>query len=146
MKEITESEKIMKDPMELLKDYQTQYIEFCNIDDFNLEAKAKRIPAEKHFWVARLIDAKIERERLLKRRKTLLSDLEGKLRNDKEFSFNEYEIKKKANVMLNDEKIGEQLRGYDFLVEYLEKLVSCVNFIAQDIKNIVMLKQLEETG
>lgn len=136
----------MKDPMELLKDYQTQYIEFCKIDDFNLESKAKRVPAEKHFWVARLIDAKIERERLLKKRKTRKDTLENKIRDNKDFAFNELEIKRKANEMLNDEDIAEQLRSYDFLVEYLERLVSCVNFIAQDIKNIVMIKQLEETG
>ena len=129
--------------MELLKDYQAQYIEFCKIDDFTLEAKARRVPAEKHFWVARLIDAKIERERLLKKRKSRKDTLEGKLREDKDFAFNEFEIKKKANEILNDEDIAEQLRSYDFLVEYLERLVSCVNFIAQDIKNIIDIQRME---
>ena len=54
--------------MELLKRYQEQYEEFTKIDDFNIESRAKRVPAEKHFWANKLIESKIEKYSLLKQK------------------------------------------------------------------------------
>jgi hypothetical protein len=42
------------------------------------------------------------------------------------------------------ETITQKIKEQEFLIEYLEKLVSNITFISQDIKNIIMLKQLQE--
>ena len=130
--------------MELLEQYQKQYIEFCNIDDFNLEQRAKKVPAEKHFWVSRLIEAKIKKGQLLKQKKQLKFEVTKKLIGDAPVSLN-----KKTLDQIEDtpqlEQINDSLQEMDYLIEYLEHLVKAISFIAQDIKNIISIKTLETT-
>ncbi len=129
--------------MEILKKYQEQYEEFCKIDDFTLEDRAKRVPAEKHFWVCRLLDAKIERDRLYKRKAALKIQMQKAILEDSPVLLNKQvmdDVAKSPSVTNLDQKIKE----YDFLIEYLEKLVSNITFISQDIKNIIELKKLQE--
>lgn len=130
--------------MELIKRYQEQYTEFCKIDDFNLEERAKRVPAEKHFWVCRLIDAKIERGRLQKQRNTLNGTLSQKIRETSPVALNEREFNNAVNNSPTLETLNEKINENAMMIEYLELLVKQVTFIAQDIKNIIMVKQLEE--
>ena len=65
--------------LELIKKYQAQFEEFVKIDDFTLESVTKRVPAEKHFWVCRLIDAKIEKDKLYKIKASTKHTLQKKL-------------------------------------------------------------------
>lgn len=128
--------------IEIIKKYQDQYSEFCKLDDFNLEDKARRVPAEKHFWVCRLIDAKIERDRLFKLKATTKQNMQQKLLKDAPVALNKQyldEVEKSPSV----EAINEKIRDLDFTIEYLERLVNQITFIAQDIKNIIMIKQME---
>jgi hypothetical protein len=129
--------------MEIIERYQKQYEEFCQIDDFNLEERAKRVPAEKHFWVCRLIDAEIQKDRLLRQKNKLKSELEGKLaerspvKMDKKFLEG---IDKSPSL----DEINEKIKQHEFLIRYLDMLVRQVTFIAQDIKNIIEVKKLQE--
>jgi len=128
--------------IEVIKKYQDQYSEFCKLDDFNLEDKARRVPAEKHFWVCRLIDAKIERDRLFKLKATTKQNMEQKLLKDAPVKLNKQyldEVEKSPSV----EAINEKIRDLDFTVEYLDRVVQQITFIAQDIKNIISIKQME---
>lgn len=129
--------------MELLLQYKKQYEEFANIDDFNLEQRAKRVPAEKHFWVARLIDTKIERERLLKQKKRLKKAIIDQMMSD-----SPVKLEKKLLDQIDNtdqfEDINDKLRDNELLIEYLELVVKSISFIAQDIKNIIALKELEQ--
>jgi hypothetical protein len=128
--------------IEVIKKYQAQYEEFAALTDFNLEERSKRVPAEKHFWVCRLIDAKIERDRLFKLKATTKQNMEQKLLKDAPVKLNKQyldEVEKSPSV----EAINEKIRDLDFTVEYLERLVNQITFIAQDIKNIVEIKKLE---
>lgn len=129
--------------MELLKQYKEQYEEFTKIDDFNLEQRAKRVPAEKHFWVARLIDAKIEKEKLLKSKKKLKNTIIKKMMDD-----SPVKLDKKLLDKIDDtdhfEEINDKIKENEILTEYLELVVKAVSYIAQDIKNIVDLKTLEQ--
>jgi hypothetical protein len=129
--------------MEILKRYQTQYEEFCKIDDFNLESTSKRVPAEKHFWVCRLIDAKIERERLYKQKATMKHNLQQKLIKDSPVALNKQymdEVDKSPSI----ESLNERIKEMDYVVEYLTRLVDNISYIAQDIKNIIEIKRLQE--
>lgn len=132
--------------MELIKQYQDLYVEFCKIDDFNLEDRAKKVPAEKHFWVARLIQAKIDRDRLLKQKKGLSISLTKQVASDNRLvAASQRDIEAMVNTSDTMEEINEKIRQQDFLVEYLELLVKQVTFIAQDIKNIIEIRKLETT-
>jgi hypothetical protein len=129
--------------MEILKKYQEQYEEFCKIDDFSLESVTKRVPSEKHFWVCRLIDAKIEKDRLYKRKGALKHQIQKAIMEDSPVVLNKQimdDVEQSPTLANIDQKIKEQ----EFLIEYLEKLVSQITFIGNDIKNIIELKKIQE--
>lgn len=129
--------------MELLKRYQEQYEAFAKIDDFNLEQTTKRVPAEKHFWVARLIDAKLEKNQLLRQKKNLRNSIVDKVLEDSPVALNK-KFMDELDASPQFEYLNELIQDADMLIEYLEHVVKCVSFIAQDIKNIISLKELEQ--
>ena len=131
--------------MQLIKKYQAQYEEFCRIDDFNLDERAKRVPAEKHFWVCRLIDAKIEKDRLYKLKASTKNTLQKKIMEESPVILNKQildDIEKSTSL----ENINQQIKNQEYVIEYLEKLVSQVTFIGNDIKNMVEIKKMQEMG
>jgi hypothetical protein len=130
--------------MEQIKRYQQQYIEFTKFDDFTLEDRAKKVPAEKHFWVSRLIEAKIEKERLLREKKNHRQQLVKDMVANSPVALNKQTMMQDDSfVELSD--ILDKIKEQEFLIEYLELIVKQITFIAQDIKNIIMIKQLEQT-
>jgi len=128
---------------ELIKKYQQQYEEFTKIDDFNLEDVTRRVPAEKHFWVCRLIDAKIEKDKLYKQKAVTKHTLQKKLIGESPVALNKQvfdDLDKTPSLEAINQKIKEQ----EYLIEYLEKLVSQITFIGNDIKNIIEIKKIQE--
>ena len=55
--------------MELLAKYIDEINKDLVVTDFNIKDIQLKLPSRKHFWVARLIDAKIKREKLIKHKK-----------------------------------------------------------------------------
>ena len=45
------------------------------LDDFNIKNQSMRLPARKHYWVARLIKAKIERNQTFEKKQKLKKDI-----------------------------------------------------------------------
>jgi hypothetical protein len=130
--------------MEQLKKYQQQYQEFCNIDDFNLEDRAKRVPAEKHFWVCRLIDAKIEMDNLHKMKASHRTTLKQKILTESPIVLNEQVLNTQVDKSPSMDNINQKIKEHAFMIEYLEKLVNQITFIGNDIKNIISVKALQE--
>lgn len=131
--------------LELIKKYQAQYEEFTKITDFNLEDVAKRVPAEKHFWVCRLVDAKIEKDNLYKQKAATKHILQKKILEESPVSLNKQfldDLDKTPSL----ENINQKIKEQEYLIEYLEKLVSQITFIGNDIKSIIELKKLQELG
>jgi division protein CdvB (Snf7/Vps24/ESCRT-III family) len=128
--------------MELLKKYQEQYEEFMKIDSFNLEERTKRIPAEKHFWVCRFIDAKIQRDRLIKQKSKLKSGIEQKLMTESPVRIDKsYMSKIEDSPTL--ENINDKIKEQEYLIEYLDLVVRQITYIAQDVKNMIDIQKLE---
>jgi hypothetical protein len=128
---------------ELIKKYQQQYEEFTKIDDFNLEDVTRRVPAEKHFWVCRLIDAKIDKDKLYKLKASTKHTLQKKIMEESPVALNKQvfdDLDKTPSLEAINQKIKEQ----EYLIEYLEKLVSQITFIGNDIKNIIEIKKIQE--
>jgi len=129
--------------IEVIKKYQTQYEEFCKIDDFNLDSVARRVPAEKHFWVCRLIDAKIEKDRLIRLKNKKREDVQQKLLQESPVKLNKQYLDKidESDALVD---LTQKIKDQEFVIEYLTRLVDCINYIAQDIKNITEIKKLQE--
>lgn len=130
--------------MDQIKEFQDQYIEFTKITDFNLEERAKRVPAEKHFWVARLIEAKRKHQSLSKKRKSIKDSAIKQLLKNSPVDINNKKIMDGIDNSPELENINDEIREVEFLIEYLDLLVRQVTFIAQDIKNIIEIRKLEE--
>lgn len=128
--------------MELYKRYQEQYNEFVKIDAFNLDDRAKRVPSEKHFWVCRLMDAKLEKIRLFKLKERTKNQLVDKVVADSPVKLNK-QIMGELDKSPSLESLNEKIRENDFILEYLERIVNQITFIAQDIKNIIEIEKLQ---
>jgi DNA-dependent RNA polymerase auxiliary subunit epsilon len=128
---------------ELIKKYQAQYEEFVKIDDFNLEFITKRVPSEKHFWVCRLIDAKIEKDKLYKLKASTKHILQKRIMEESPVALNK-QVLDDLDKTPSLENINQKIKEQEYLIEYLEKLVSQITFIGNDIKNILELRKLQE--
>ena len=129
--------------LELIKKYQAQFEEFVKIDDFTLESVTKRVPAEKHFWVCRLIDAKIEKDKLYKIKASTKHTLQKKLMEESPVALNK-QVMDDLDKTPSLENINQKIKEIEYMVEYLDRVVSLITFISQDIKNIIELKKLQE--
>ena len=130
--------------LELIKRYQAQFEEFMKIDDFTLEDRCKRVPAEKHFWVCRLIDAKIEKDKLYKLKASTKHTLQKKLMEESPVALNK-QVLDDLDKTPSLENINQKIKEQEYLVEYLTKIVDLITYISQDIKNIIELKKLQES-
>jgi hypothetical protein len=128
---------------ELIKKYQTQYEEFAKITDFNLEDVTRRVPSEKHFWVCRLIDAKIEKDKLYKLKASTKHILQKRIMEESPVALNK-QVLDDLDKTPSLEAINQKIKEQEYLIEYLEKLVSQITFIGNDIKNILELRKLQE--
>jgi hypothetical protein len=128
---------------ELIKKYQTQYEEFAKITDFNLEDVTRRVPAEKHFWVCRLIDAKIEKDKLYRSKASTKHTLQKRIMEESPVALNK-QVLDDLDKTPSLENINQKIKEQEYLIEYLEKLVSQITFIGNDIKNILELRKLQE--
>ena len=68
--------------MELLKKYIEEITKDLYLDDFNIKESQMRLPAKKHFWVARLMESKIKRNSLIRDKKNLKKQVVKKVISD----------------------------------------------------------------
>lgn len=129
---------------ELFQKYRIEIENAVNIDQMNVKDVQLKLPFTKHFWVARLIDAKLDLIKL-QRLKTetknnLLKDITEKSpvviskKNALEVAENHSDVK----------KITEEIYIQELLILYLEKVESTVlRNMSYDISNIIKLIELE---
>ncbi len=130
--------------VDYLKEYdkiKADVKEWCKFDLMNIGEKAMQAINKKQWIVARLYDAKRDREKIIKARNLIKKQ-------------NTQELVKKSPVDLNKGTIDaastpdldtmeEQLKNCEFLIRYLEDLTKMFMFIAQDIKNVIESIKLE---
>lgn len=130
--------------MELLKKYMDEIGKDLVVDDFNLKEVQMRLPARKHFWVARLMDAKVEKNKLIAKKKSLKKDLTKKVIADSPVKISPAVAEQHAERHSSVVDITNQLAEYSVIVEYLEKVEKVMSQMSFDISNIVKINQLEQ--
>lgn len=130
--------------MELLKRYKEEIGNDLVINDFNIKDVQLKLPSRKHFWVARLIDAKIEHSRLIKKRKLLKAALVKKIMQESPVKLTQSTAESAADSLDEMQNINDSIREYDFIIEYLEKVEKIMSSMHWEIKNIVELNRLEQ--
>lgn len=138
--------------MNIIEQYQAELEKDMHVDELNVTQVALMLPAIKHKWVARLINAKLKiskleslkketREKIFNSKKADASTQHLKLSNIAiDRSIDSDEIFKKNSV-----KIDEEIEYQKLVVLYLEKIENIFKNMTFDIKNIVDLTKLETT-
>ena len=125
-----------------------KYIEDINkdlyLDDFNLKEVQMRLPARKHFWVARLIEAKIKRNTLFAKKKKLKKDLVKKVIQDSPVRINQTAAETAAERYDSVVSINNSIKEQDTIIEYLEKVEKIMSMMHWEIKNIVDINRMEQ--
>ena len=114
------------------------------VDDFNLKEVQMRLPARKHFWVARLMDAKVEKNRLVLKKKRLKKELTKKVINESPIKISISTAEQHAERHESILQITELVNEYIVIVEYLEKCEKVLSSMSFDLKNIVEINKMEQ--
>ena len=100
------------------------------LNDLNLKQQQQRLPARKHFWVGRLVEAKIKRNDLITEKRKLKKDLVKKVIEDSPVRINQTSAESAAERYESVVKLNKSIQEQDTIIEYLEKvekfLVICI--------------------
>ena len=130
--------------MDLIKKYKEEIGSDLVINDFNIKEVQLRLPARKHFWAARLIDAKIELHSLQKQKKALKKQIVKRLQQEAPIKLTQQSAEIAAESSNEIGSLNDQIKEYEFIIEYLDKATSVLNQVGWDIKNIIEIQKLEQ--
>lgn len=111
------------------------------VDQFNIHNKVNDIPSLKHYWVAKLIESKIELKKLQKKKNDLIKkvteteDIGLKLSYD-----SKNKLLAKSPIVA---EINEQIEEMELIIEYLEKTEKIFSSTTYDLKNAIELMKME---
>tara|TARA_B110000495_G_C22780634_1_gene456607 strand:- start:176 stop:574 length:399 start_codon:yes stop_codon:yes gene_type:complete len=124
--------------MELRERYNALYADFAKIDDINLLEKLKLVPAQKHFWSARLIETKNEYYKLLRAKNKIKRALvEDKIKNSPVTVTITKSFLDKVDDDPKLEPMNERIQDVELTIEALKNHYSNITYISQDFKNIL---------
>lgn len=130
--------------MELLSKYKEQINKDLYIDDFNIKEAQLRLPSKKHYWVSRLIDSKIELNKLNAQKKKLKKTLSIKIAEEAPVRLSPQSVEVAVEASEDIQALNEKIKEYEFLVEYLEKVEKIMTSMHWEIKNIIDINKLEQ--
>ena len=130
--------------MDLLSKYVDEVGKDLVIDDFNLKEQSLRLPARKHYWVAKLIRSKIERNALFAKKKKLKKSITQEVlaTSPVKLSHSAAEQAAERHDTLMD--ISSKIKELDMIIEYLDTVTKIMQQMGFDIKNIVEIQKLEQ--
>lgn len=130
--------------MDVLDKFKEEIVEDVKVDELNLLDKQMMLPSLKHKWVARLIDAKRELNRLNRKKKQLRdSVLEQFKKEGIPPGIPKANIDKKIDSSETIMNLQEEIEEKEIVVEYLEKVETIFKNMSFDLKNIVEINKME---
>lgn len=130
--------------MDLLSKYKEEIAKDLVIDDFNIKDVQTKLPSKKHFWAARLIDAKIKLHSLQKNKKILKKTLVARIISESPTKINQQTAEIAAENSKEVAEINDSIKEYEFVIEYLEKVEKIMQTMHWEIKNILDIQKLEQ--
>ncbi len=129
---------------ELFKKYKLEIEEAVKVDQSNVKDVQLKLPSTKHFWVARLIEAKLDLNKLQKLKTEIKNSLLQKIIEESPVTISRKNALELAENREEVKKITEEIYIQELLVLYLEKVESTVlRNMSYDISNIIKLIDLE---
>lgn len=130
--------------MELLKRYKEEIGADLIVTDFNIKDVQLKLPSRKHFWAARLIDAKVSLQNLQKRKKNLKKDLVTRIIAEAPVRITQQTAEIAAESTDELVAINDSIKEYELIIEYLEKVEKIMAGMGYDIRNIINIMQMEQ--
>lgn len=130
---------------DLFDKYRAELEEELKLDDFNLKDTQLKLPTIKHKWVARLIQQKIEKNKLKDMRKQAITNIMVNAREQQPVTVSDRVLSQHAEQNELVQKIDQKLQDCDILIEYLEKVEVVCRNTTFDIKNVIEIKKQELT-
>lgn len=127
---------------EVFEKYRKQVEKDLKFDEYNVQELTMRLPALKHFWVGKLVEAKINLKKLDDKKKDLIDSLQTKAKPEIGLSKSSL-----SNIVLNNETVKEinnKIDEYKIIVEYLEKVEKIFHSATFDIKNFIETIKIDE--
>ena len=114
------------------------------LNDLNLKQQQQKLPARKHFWVGRLIDAKIKRNDLITEKRKLKKDLVKKVIEDSPVRINQTSAEAATEKYESVTKLNKDIKEQDTIIEYLEKVEKILGNMHWEIKNVIDMNKMEQ--
>ena len=114
------------------------------LNDLNLKEQQQRLPARKHFWVGRLVGAKIKRNDLITEKRKLKKDLVKKVIEDSPVRINLTSAETAAERYESVVKLNKSIQEQDTIIEYLEKVEKILSNMHWEIKNVIDMNKMEQ--
>jgi hypothetical protein len=130
--------------MELLDKYREEISKDLVFNEINIKDAQYKLPSRKHFWCARLIDAKISLNRLNKDKKNLKEQLSKALISQSPVKLTPAAALTAVENSDKVREINDQIKDYEVLVEYLEKVEKIFSTMHWEIKNIIEINRQEQ--
>lgn len=116
--------------------------EDLKFDRININEKAMKLPAIKHFWIAKYIRAKIElKNKQAEKAKVFKAIKESDF---SEIALSQDSIKRKVASHPKMIELENRIAELEMIIEYLGEAKFVLNAATHDIKNSVELIKLEE--
>ena len=114
------------------------------LNDLNLKQQQQRLPARKHFWVGRLVEAKIKRNDLIAEKRNLKKDLVKKVIEDSPIRINQTSAEAATEKYESVTKLNKDIKEQDTIIEYLEKVEKILGNMHWEIKNVIDMNKMEQ--
>lgn len=127
---------------EVFERYRDLVEKDLKFDEYNIKDLTMRLPSLKHFWVGKLVEAKINLKKLEDKKKDLIDSLQSKTKPEIGLSKSTM-----SNIVLNNEtikEINQKIDEYKVIVEYLEKVEKIFHSATFDLKNFIETIKIDE--
>ena len=128
----------------MLKKYFEEVGKDLVLDDFNIKEQSMRLPARKHYWVAQLIKAKIERNQTFEKKKKLKKDITKEVIATSPVKLSQSAAEQAAERHESLSTLTSKIKELDLIIEYLEKVEKTMSQMGFDIKNAVEIMKMEQ--
>ena len=128
----------------MIERYREEINKDLVINDFNIKDVQLKLPSRKHYWAARLIDAKINLYRLIKRKKALKETIVKRIVSEAPVRLTQQTAEIAAESSDELQNITIEIKDYEFVIEYLEKVEKIMSGMGFDIKNIIEIQKMEQ--
>ena len=130
--------------MDLLDKYIKEIADDLRVDELNIKDVQMLLPSRKHFCAARLINHKIELNRMRRGKDKKRKELIQQVSDNAPIKFSMSSLEKTVDSQDDMEELNASIREHELIIELLEKVEKNFNSMTFDIKNIIEIIKLEQ--